>query len=124
MESMPRALTFVVVVGLLFATAAARAEDRNAIAGFRFDVPSEELTPLERQRALIYRGELQDQLRVLDQQEQRGRLSPLDRRLLLDTRGEAERINNLLLPLPATGTGVSGSRALPSLSGGGLLPSH
>jgi hypothetical protein len=121
---MARALTLVVVLGLLFPTAVARAEDRNAIAGFRFDVPNEELTPLERQRALIYRGELQDQLRVLDQQEQRGRLSPLDRRLLLDTRGEAERINNLLLPLPATGTGVSGSRALPSLSGGGLLPSH
>ena len=124
MESMARALTFVVVLGLLFSTAVARAEDRNVIAGFRFDVPSDELTPLERQRALIYRGELQDQLRVLDQQEQRGRLSPLDRRLLLDTRGETERINNLLLPQPATGTGVSGSRALPSLSGGTVLPSH
>ncbi len=104
-------------VAYLLLAAAAQAEDRNAIATFRFDGPAEQLTPVERQRPLDYRSELQSQLRALDQEDLRGRLGPLERRRLLDTRGELGRMNNVLLPPPSTAAGPSGSRTLPSLSG-------
>jgi len=104
------------ILAILVATNA-WAEDRNAIAAFRFDMPVKDLTPVDRQRALAYRGELQSQLRVLDHDDLLGRLDPLGRRLLLDTRTELGRMDDVLLPQPSTGAGASGSRMLPSLSG-------
>jgi hypothetical protein len=104
------------ILAILVATNA-WAEDRNVIAAFRFDMPVKDLTPVERQRALAYRGELQSQLRVLDHDALRGRLDPLGRRLLLDTRGELGRMDDILLPQPSIRAGASGSRMLPSLSG-------
>lgn len=117
-----RALAITLAVLLL--PTVAQAEDPDVIASFRFAGPAKELTPVDRQRALAYQNDLERQLHDLDQDEQRGRLDPVDRRLLLDTRREVGRMKTLLLPPPATGTGVSGSRPLPSLSGGGPLLSH
>lgn len=102
---------------LMLPGASARAEDRDVIAPFRFTGPVKELTPVERQRALIYQNELETQRRGLDLDDQRGRLDPLDRRQLLDTRGELGRMNKILIPPPVTGVGASGGRTLPSLSG-------
>src|SRR5262249_49413583 len=93
-------------------------EDPNVIAPYRFTDPAKELTPLERQQALDYRNQLDNQLRELDQDDQRGRLGPLGRRQLLDTRGEAGRMDGVRSPKGAGGPGVAGSRPLPSLSGG------
>lgn len=114
---MVRILALSAAVAYLLLAAAAQAEDRNAIAPFRFTGAAKELTPVERQRALSYRSELQSQLRGLDQDALRGRLDPLDRRRLLDTRRELGRMNNVLVPPRSTGLGASGSRTLPSLSG-------
>jgi hypothetical protein len=120
---------FAITLAILSLSTVAQAvdpdtEDRNVIAPFRFTGPAKELTPVDRQRALAYQNDLERQLYDLDQDEQRGRLDPVDRRLLLDTRSEVGRMKTLLLPLPAAGTGVSGSRPLPSLSGGSPLLSH
>jgi len=119
---MTRALAITLAVLLL--PTVAQAEDPDVIAPFRFTGPAKELTPVDRQRALAYQNDLERQLYDLDQDEQRGRLDPVDRRLLLDTRSEVGRMKTLLLPLPAAGAGVSGSRPLPSLSGGSPLLSH
>jgi hypothetical protein len=114
---MMRIAAFSAAVAFLLLGAAAQAEDRNAIATFRFEGPAKELTPVERQRALDYRSELQSQLRTLDQGDLRGRLDPLERRRLLDTRGELGRLNGVLLPPPSIAPAPAGSRTLPSLSG-------
>jgi len=105
-----------VIALLLLATAPAGAEDPDILAPFRYQGPVKELTPAEQQRALSYRSEVDRQQRELEQDELRGRLDPLDRRRLLDTRGELGRMNNVLVP-PPTSTSPSGSRPLPSLSG-------
>ena len=105
-------------LSLLLLAAPAGAEDPDILAPFRFTGPAKELSPVERQRALTYRSEVDRQQRDLEQDELRGRLDPLDRRRLLDTRGELGRMNNVLVPPPAAaGTSNSGSRTLPSLSG-------
>jgi hypothetical protein len=106
------------LLALLLLTAAARAADPDVLAPFRFRGAAKELTPVERQRALTYRSDLQSQLRGLDQDELRGRLDPLDRRRLLDTRGEVGRMDGVLAPKPSGNPGISGSRTLPSLSSG------
>ena len=108
----------LIALVLLMLAAPARAEDPNVIAPYRFTDPAKELTPLERQQALDYRTQLQNQLRELDQDDARGRLDPLDRRRLLDSRGELGRMDGVLAPKPSDGLGISGSRTLPSLSGG------
>jgi hypothetical protein len=113
----------VSLIGLvvLLSAAAAQADDPDVLAPFRFRGPAKELTPVEKQRALTYHGELDHQERGLEQDELRGRLDPLDRRRLLDTRGELGRMNNVLVPPPPAGLGTSGSRPLPSLSRSPLL---
>jgi hypothetical protein len=108
----------LIALALLLLAAPARAEDPDVIAPYRFTDPAKELTPLERQQALDYRSQLQNQLRELDQDEARGRLDPLDRRRLLDSRGELGRMDGVLKPQPSGGLGISGNRTLPSLSGG------
>ena len=112
------------LLALLLLTATARAEDRDVLAPFRFTGPAKELTPAEQQRALDYRSQLKNQLRELDQNELRGRLDPIERRRLLDTRGELGRMNGVLTPKQSGGLGISGSRTLPSLSGGSPLLAH
>jgi hypothetical protein len=107
----------LIALALLLLAAPAQAEDPDVIAPFRFTGPAKELTPLERQQALDYRSLLQNQLRELDQDEARGRLDPLDRRRLLDSRGELGRMDGVLKPQPSDGLGISGNRPLPSLSG-------
>jgi 4-cresol dehydrogenase (hydroxylating) len=47
-----------------------------------------------------------------------------ERRRLLDTRGELGRMNGVLTPEQSGGLGISGSRTLPSLSGGSPLLAH
>jgi hypothetical protein len=113
-----------IALAVLFLPTVSQAADPDVIAPYRFRGPAKELTPVDRQRALAYQNDLERQLKDLDQDAQRGRLGPVDRRLLLDTRGELGRMNTILLPLPATGLGASGSRPLPSLSGGSPLLSH
>ena len=114
----------LVALALLLLAAPTQAGDPNVVAPFRFTGPAKELTPLEQQRALAYRSQLQNQLRELDQDEASGHLDPLARRRLLDTRGELGRMDGVLTPKPSSGLGISGGRTLPSLSGGSPLLSH
>lgn len=111
------ARTLLSALPLLLLAAAARAEDPDVLAPFRFRGPAMEVTPIERQRALIYRGEVDRQRRGLEQDDLRGRLDPIERRRLLETRSELGRIDRLLVPPPPTGLGAAGGRTLPSLSG-------
>jgi hypothetical protein len=122
---MGRILALLIATVALLPAAAAEAGDPDVVAPFRFRSPTQDLaTPAEQQRALSYQNELDNQLRQLDQAEQRGQLGPLGRRRLLDTRDETGRINGALGPKPSGGLGITGTRPLPSLSGGGtpLLP--
>lgn len=114
MRTIPASL--IALLLLLAAATPAGAEDPDILAPFRFRGPAKELTPAEQQRALSYRSEVERQQRELEQDEQRGKLDPLDRRRLLDTRDELGRMNTILVP-PATSPSPSGSRPLPSLSG-------
>jgi hypothetical protein len=106
----------LVTLALAAAAAPVRAEDAEVVTPFRFTGPLKELTPMERQRALVYRNQLQQQLRDLEQSDLRGGLDPLHRRRLLDTRDELARVNKfLLLPPPSAGGAAPRSRTLPSL---------
>ena len=112
-----------IALALLVLAAPARSEDPDIIAQFRFrGAPGDELQPVEQQRALAYRNELQRQLRSLDEDDMRGQLSPLERRRLLDTRTELGRMKGVLAPKPSGGIGVSTYEPLPSLSGAGGIP--
>ena len=79
---------------------AARAQvtDPNALAPYRFQPPPEMLSPLEQQKALTYRSQIQSQLRQLEQQRAIRGPSSVDPRLLLDTRRELGRMNRVLQP--------------------------
>jgi hypothetical protein len=111
------AMVWVVLIAFALAAAApVRADDAKVVAPFRFTGPMKELTPMDRERALVYRNQLEQDLRDLEQSDQRGRLDPLGRRRLSETRGELNRVNKLLLlPPPAAGGAAPGSRTLPSL---------
>jgi hypothetical protein len=98
------------------AAAPVRADDATMVTPFRFTGPMKELTRMDRERALVYRNQLEQDLRDLEQSDQRGRLDPLGRRRLSETRGELNRVNKLLLlPPPAAGGAAPGNRTLPSL---------
>ena len=107
----------LLAVSLLVTAGTASAEEPSVVAPFRFTGPTKELSPMDRARALSYRTQLQDQLRTLDQKDLGGRLDPLARRRLLDTRGELGRINGLVggSSRPSD-LGSTGSKPLPSLS--------
>ena len=49
-------------------------EDAEVLTPLRFTGPLKELTPIERQRAPVYRNQLKRQLRELEQSDLRGRL--------------------------------------------------
>ena len=105
-------LAMLLAVAVLALSAAARAEDPDILAPYRFNPAPKEMTPLDKQRALDYRQQVQTQLKDLERKEARGRLSPLARRDLLDTRSEAERMDRV------TGAGTTG----PAQFGPSLLP--
>jgi len=98
-----RAIVATVTVVFGFAMyAGARAEDPDVLAPYRFNPAPKEMTPLDRQRAEAYRQQVQKQLKDLELDEARGLLRPADRRDLLDTRTEANRMNRVTSP-PSAG---------------------
>jgi len=112
----------LIAIAALLPAALAEAGDPDVVAPFRFRNPTQDVTTsADQQRAITYKNELDNQLRELDQDEQRGRLGALGRRQLLDTRGEASRMDGVLSPKPSGGPGTTGSRPLPSLSGSSPL---
>lgn len=90
----------ILVLALLLAgAAAAEAGDRNVLAPYRFEPAPQTLSPVEQQRALDYRNQVQSQLRELEQERRGGVLrSPRAERRLMDTRSELGRINRILEP--------------------------
>lgn len=78
--------------------AGAQATDPSALAPYRFQPPPAQLSPLEQQKALMYRSQLQNQLRQLEQQRALGGPRAVDQHLLLDTRRELGRMNGVVRP--------------------------
>lgn len=91
--------TILLLALLAIGATAAEAGDRNVLAPYRFEPAPQALSPIEQQRALDYRNQVQSQLRELEQ-ERRGGVprSPRAERRLMDTRGELGRINRILEP--------------------------
>jgi len=104
----------------IFLAAPAAAEERNALAPYRFEPSDLPLTAVERARALAYRSQLQTQLKSLDQDEAAGDLQGRDRRLLLDIRKELGRMDGIARQPQPLGTTLPAGRPLPSLSNGSL----
>ncbi len=76
----------------------AQVTDPNALAPYRFQPAPETLSPLEQQKALTYRSQIQSQLRQLEQRQAIRGPSSVDPRLLLDTRRELGRMNRIVQP--------------------------
>lgn len=85
-------------LGLAPHPALSQATDPSALAPYRFQPPPTQLSPLEQQKALMYRSQLQNQLRQLEQQRALGGPRAVDQHLLLDTRRELGRMNGLVRP--------------------------
>lgn len=100
---------------LLLLAAPAAAENRDDFAPFRFRTPPEDLSPVERGRAIIYRNQLQRQQRDLERDADRGRLDPVERRRLLENQTELDRMNEVVrTPAPST-LRLPAGRSLPSV---------
>jgi hypothetical protein len=100
----------------------AAAEERNVLAPYRFRTPAAELGAVERDRALLYRNQLQRQRLDLDRAEALDRIEPLDRHRRLETQTELGRMNGIVgapQPLPPP---VPGARPLPSLASPTIAP--
>ncbi len=78
------------------ATAPAQVTDPNALAPYRFQPPPTTLSPLEQQKALNYRSQVQSQLRQLEQQRTLSGPRAGDPRALMDTRRELDRMNRVV----------------------------
>lgn len=81
----------------------ANAEEESVLAPYRYrntTVREAVQTPgtLERLGAQQYRLRLEGQVQRLDHDRARGRLAPEDRRDLLDSRAESDRMDRLLAP--------------------------
>jgi hypothetical protein len=89
----------ILALMLLLPSGAAQATDPNVLAPYRFQPPPQSLSPLEQQKALVYRNQIQNQLRQLEQQRQpaMGARDPL---LLPQTRSELDRMNGLVRQQP------------------------
>jgi len=74
----------------------ANAGDPNIIAPYRYEPAPQQLTPLEQQKALIYRNQVQNQLRTLENDDVKGNLNSFDQETLRDTRSELFRMNGVL----------------------------
>jgi hypothetical protein len=108
-------LVMAVAVALAFLGSAAKAENRNDLAPYRFRAPAEDLNAVERDRAVTYRNQLQRQQFQLDRKDAAGRLDPLDRRLKLDTQTELDRMNEVVRTQRPTPMQLPGTRSLPSM---------
>jgi hypothetical protein len=95
-----RPISMILALMLLLSSgAAAQATDPNVLAPYRFQPAPQTLSPLEQQKALVYRNQVQNQLRQLEQQRQppKGARDPL---LLPQTRSELDRMNGLIQQQP------------------------
>jgi len=81
---------------LLAGAPAALAEEPNLLKPYLYQPPPAQLSPLEQQKALIYRSQVQSQLNRLQTGNTRGELNAYNQRLLLNTRAEQQRINGVL----------------------------
>jgi len=88
-------MTFMAVI-LLAGAPIARGEAPNLLKPYLYQPPPAQLSPLEQQKALIYRSQVQNQLNRLETGNTRDNLDSFDQRLPLDTRGEQQRINGVL----------------------------
>jgi hypothetical protein len=104
-----------VAVAFALLGSAAEAENRNDLAPYRFRAPAEDLNAVERDRAVIYRNQLQRQQFQLDRDAAAGRLDPLDRRLKLDNQTELNRMNDVVRSQRPTPMQLPGARSLPSM---------
>src|SRR5215471_19353520 len=86
----------------------------NVLAPDRFDPPPQHPSPVDQQRALEYRTQVQRQLKDLQHDQDLGRLGPLGQRRLLDTRTESGRMDQVTGPRPV-GAAPFGSPLLPSM---------
>lgn len=84
------------VAFLLAGTPAALAEEPNLLKPYLYQPPPAQLSPLEQQKALIYRSQVQSQLNRLQSGNSRGELNGYNQRLLLNTRAEQQRIDGIL----------------------------
>jgi len=85
-----------IVAVLLAGSQSALAGEPSLLAPYLFVAPSPQLAPIEQQKALIYRSQVDSQLRRLELQDTRGQLDSFDQRLLLDTRSELQRMDGVL----------------------------
>jgi hypothetical protein len=81
---------------LLVTGAGAGAEEPNLLKPYLYTPPQPVTSPLEQQKALIYRSQVQDQLKRLESGSTRGELDSFNQRLLLDTRSELQKMNGVL----------------------------
>ena len=86
----------VMAVVLLAGAPAALADEPNLLKPYLYQPPPAQLSPLEQQKALIYRSQVQSQLNRLQTGNTRGELNGYNQRLLLNTRAEQQRINGVL----------------------------
>ncbi|MFM9844522.1 MAG: hypothetical protein ACKVOI_16295 [Dongiaceae bacterium] len=91
-----RLSTTVMAVVLLAGAQAALAEEPNLLKPYLYQPPPAQLSPLEQQKALIYRSQVRSQLNRLQSANSRGELNAYNRRLLLNTRAEQQRIDGIL----------------------------
>jgi hypothetical protein len=87
-----------VALGATAQAAVAQVTDPNALAPYRFQPPPATLSPLEQQKALNYRSQVQSQLRQLEQRRTLSGPSSIDPRALMDTRRELDRMNGVVQP--------------------------
>ena len=91
-------LALVTALSLGPSAALGQATDPNALAPYRFQPPPAGLSPLEQQKALVYRSQIQNQLRQLEQQRVLSGPKSVDPWLLQDTRRELDRMNGVVQP--------------------------
>lgn len=117
-KMMDRLAIMGLFLAILCATPAAAAGEPSVLAPYRFQPPDVPLTTLEGDRALTYRNQLRGQLKELDLDEAQGRLDGFDRRRLLDTRHELQRMDGVVQQPRPLDLGITNGRPLPSLSPG------
>lgn len=88
----------VAAIGFAPGPGEAQVTDPNALAPYRFVPPPSTLSPLEQQKALRYRSEIQNQLRQLEQQRALGGPNAVKPWDLQDTRRELDRMNEVVRP--------------------------
>ena len=108
-------VAIVALLTLVLLGSTATAENRNDLAPYRFRAPAEDLNAVDRDRALMYRNDLQRQQFELDRDDAAGRLDPLERRQKFDTGAELNRMNKVLGGQRSAPTALPAGRSLPSI---------